>query len=561
MVWHIRLGLVMAAAGILLAIAPPASAQAWSVGEPVALCVRPDRGESPREILARPTGFDCDPDQRKHGPGDFWAISPPLRTVATPDNALRIRTASLWQGRQTLYAQHADGTIRAFPTSDAAASRRLQLGALFEFAFPADAPPVTRLLWQVEDTPNLRGVVLGARIGSAAASERANLTMAAIYACFVGLCLALLIYNLAMWGALRHRFLLAYCTMVAALLVYAVSSSAALSWMLPDIPNTMRLRINYMTLSLAAIAALFFARSFFEARIFNRRLQTLVTAVSALVLAGGIGMLVTPDATIGAADRFYSIAFLSVPLAVIPILWRAWRERSSYLWLFGLAWAAPIAMAVARALHNIGVLPWNFWLDNSTILAMAVEAMLSSLAIAYRIRLISRERDHAVEQELRTRLLAETDPLTGLLNRRALLSRAIGRAGEQVLLLVDIDHFKRVNEVVGHDGGDEVLQAFANQLAAAVPASGLVARIGGEEFAIVTHLVDAPEPDRLLERLRGATMPFDLSVTASIGACVGPLASDIDWKQLYRCADRALFEAKAGGRNRAGRTGRLAAIA
>src|SRR3546814_18642857 len=88
---------------------------------------------------------------------------------------------------------------------------------------------------------------------------------------------------------------------------------------------------------------------------------------------------------------------------------------------------------------------------------MAIEAMLSSVAIAYRIRLLSRERDTAIRQEVAARALADTDPLTGLLNRRAFLSEAIGRAGAQTLLLADLDHFKPVNATIGQDAGEEVL--------------------------------------------------------------------------------------------------------
>ena len=205
------------------------------------------------------------------------------------------------------------------------------------------------------------------------------------------------------------------------------------------------------------------------------------------------------------------------------------------------------SLRVASALHLIG---WNFWLDNSTILTMTMEALFSSLAIAYRIRLLSVERDEARAQEIAARLLADTDPLTGLLNRRAFLRQAIGREGEQILLLADIDHFKRVNDTLGHDGGDEVLRTFARTLRQSVPAEALVARIGGEEFAIVTPIAFAVEPEKILARLRAGRMPFDLSVTASIGACTGPLMKETDWKALYRGADRALFEAKAAGRDR-----------
>ena len=139
---------------------------------------------------------------------------------------------------------------------------------------------------------------------------------------------------------------------------------------------------------------------------------------------------------------------------------------------------------------------------------------------------------------------------------------AIGREGDQTLLLADIDHFKRVNDTIGHDGGDEVLRVFARTLRQSVPPEALVARIGGEEFAIVGAAALSIEPDDILARLRAGRMPFDISVTASIGACTGPLAREADWKELYRCADKALFEAKADGRDRArgaATTGRIAA--
>lgn len=120
-----------------------------------------------------------------------------------------------------------------------------------------------------------------------------------------------------------------------------------------------------------------------------------------------------------------------------------------------------------------------------------------------------------------------------------------------MLLIADLDHFKRVNETLGHDGGDEVLRVFARALRQIVPAGALVARLGGEEFAIVTATAEPVEADAVLERLRTTRMPFDLTVTASIGTCSGPLADEVDWKRLYRGADAALFEAKSSGRDRA----------
>jgi diguanylate cyclase (GGDEF)-like protein len=155
-----------------------------------------------------------------------------------------------------------------------------------------------------------------------------------------------------------------------------------------------------------------------------------------------------------------------------------------------------------------------------------------------------------MEGEEYARRLADTDPLTGLLNRRAFLDRAIGRPGRQVLQIADLDHFKQVNDTLGHDGGDEVLRVFARLLRNAVPTGALVARMGGEEFAILASPDEKVEAETILARLRSTRMPFDVRVTASIGTCSGPLRTEAEWKALYRGADRALFDAKSAGRDR-----------
>jgi len=175
---------------------------------------------------------------------------------------------------------------------------------------------------------------------------------------------------------------------------------------------------------------------------------------------------------------------------------------------------------------------------------------VSALAIAYRVHRLVLERDEARAREGAARLLADTDPLTGLMNRRSFLTAAIGREGAQLLLVADLDHFKAVNDTIGHDGGDEVLRGVARALGEALPPGTLVARIGGEEFAIVADAGAGLSARTVVEALRGLRLPFDLAVTASIGACTGPLATEADWKRLYRQADQALYAAKEAGRDR-----------
>jgi len=549
------LGTLLAA--LMLLAAPPAHAQianlgAGQVGRPLSVCVlRAQPGDDPARVIRQPQRFDCTTKQTDFGPGDYWVISNPIGEYSSFDNPLVARLGSVWQKRLALHVLHADGSLTTMADDNRGITRRIQLGAIVEYPLPHTHSAIQRLMWKVEGAGNLRGIVVGPRLADKAQSDRSNLVMAAIYSGFGGLALALLVYNFALWASLRHRFQLAYCLMVAALMAYAFTSSGAMAWLVPDIANNDRLRLNYLLLTLACSSALLFARAFFEEHVFGPRLRLTIRITVAVLTGTGFLFVLFAPLGIQLVDRVYSWVFFGVLICVSATLWSAWRGRSNFLWVFALAWALPIFAASLRTLANLGLIRWNFWLDNSTILSMAAEALISSVAIAYRIRLLSRERDAAVAAETVARRLADTDPLTGLLNRRSFLSQAIGRPGAQTLLILDLDHFKQVNDTLGHDGGDEVLRVVARTLRTVAPANALIARFGGEEFALVTEMAEPIDPNVILARLRATRMPFDLRVTASIGSATGPLNAEPDWKALYRAADTALFAAKSAGRDRA----------
>ncbi|MET0309563.1 MAG: diguanylate cyclase [Sphingomonas sp.] len=511
------------------------------------------------EVIRHPERFDCTTRQYKLGPGDYWAISRDINQQSTASRPLVLRFASLWQKQLALHLLYRDGAIRSAVTDRRGITPLIQLGAIAEQPIPVAEAPVVRALWQIKGAANVRGVMMGALLSTAHESAGANMAMAALYACFAGMGLALIVYNFALWCAMGHRFQLHYCALLLALMAYTLTSSGALAWLAPMIENNDRLRLNYLFLGLAGGAAAMFTRSFFEDRVASRWLDRVTRAVAAMVPISGLMVFLFGAINLRLADAFYTLTIMGLIAIVIPTLWQAWTQRSNFLWLFSVAWSAPIALAMCRILANLHVIGWNFWIDNSTVVSMMFEALTSALAVAYRIKFLREERDEAITREVLARRLADTDPLTGLLNRRAFLDKAIGRGGEQQLLIADLDHFKRVNETLGHDGGDEVLRNFSRMLRSVVPATALIARLGGEEFAILSD-ADAPvEPDAVLAKLRAARMPFDLKVTASIGVCRGPLTSDVHWKALYRGADSALFEAKSAGRDRARETSRRAA--
>jgi len=169
----------------------------------------------------------------------------------------------------------------------------------------------------------------------------------------------------------------------------------------------------------------------------------------------------------------------------------------------------------------------------------------------------------AAERANRTLLrLAETDPLTGLSNRRGLqkqLRRRLPAPGRQALggvLILDIDHFKSINDRYGHESGDAILATFAARVRATLRATDLIARWGGEEFLIVLPGAGPQELLPVAERVRAAVAeePFPhrsgaLTVTVSIGAAMMGLDA-ASFEEATRQADAALYRAKARGRNR-----------
>ena len=158
----------------------------------------------------------------------------------------------------------------------------------------------------------------------------------------------------------------------------------------------------------------------------------------------------------------------------------------------------------------------------------------------------------------------ETDPLTGAGNRRrasrslaAALSRAERTGGSVAALALDLDHFKTINDTLGHQTGDSVLQCFTNMLFEQVRAYDTVARMGGEEFTILCPGLDALEAREVAERIISQTpvacseiLENGFRQTVSVGIALFPDHADFG-DALLRKADAALYEAKRQGRNRA----------
>ncbi len=207
----------------------------------------------------------------------------------------------------------------------------------------------------------------------------------------------------------------------------------------------------------------------------------------------------------------------------------------------------------ALAVDNLGENRPITMSDVQALMTFATEAGLAIESFRSHERMIS---------------LSFTDPMTGLYNRRFFdkaLAQEIGRCQRYgrffSLLLVDIDHFKKVNDTYGHDAGDEILKQISKILQINLRSMDVVCRIGGEEFAII--LPETPHQNlvvvvnRLLKEVRQAeplvpTMAYEKErVTISIGVA-SYNGGAVSPAELYKLADKSLYQAKKTGRNRSG---------
>lgn len=226
-----------------------------------------------------------------------------------------------------------------------------------------------------------------------------------------------------------------------------------------------------------------------------------------------------------------------------------------------------VTLGTAAATH--ATLTESLFALQNLVVARTLEAMaVTVLTAALLLQLMALRLRRRIERD------AVTDPLTGLLNRRgfeAAAMREVMRRGELdgvlMVAVMDLDHFKRVNDRFGHQAGDRVLTGVAGVIGTTLRPAELIGRIGGEEFAIVLRMTSARDAGNLMERLRAAVeghtvvLPSgeETSVTISAGYTTvavdaGYPADGINPEQLFERlfgeADAALYRAKDAGRNR-----------
>lgn len=254
---------------------------------------------------------------------------------------------------------------------------------------------------------------------------------------------------------------------------------------------------------------------------------------------------------------------LAFAVMLLPGCWRMLRSGADSLRSLRTLLVTTLIAVVAlcgRAVHAL-VAPEQYedlWQPSQGLPLLA--AFLALLGGGFGFVLATFER---VAREMEA--MASHDGLTGCLNRSttdALLAHALARARREgsplAFALLDLDHFKQVNDEHGHRAGDEVLRRFAEAARQRLRHADVIGRTGGEEFALVLPATEIAGARRLVDDIRRATealVPADeagrpIRVTVSAGIAVAPAGEPLSPERLYGRADQALYEAKRTGRNR-----------
>lgn len=375
-----------------------------------------------------------------------------------------------------------------------------------------------------------------------------------------GLLLAPMLFDFGYFRALREPFPLFHAVFCA----MAFVQTAAVSGLLPLFTNISfeaELAITYLSLDFMVAATFLFAGNFIENGCLTRRQRRALLGLAAVVLVNGGLTTFLPQAFGDWIDHVYFGCLVLVLGGYFHLLSTA-RTRGSRMAPYLTFGFAPLASIVIIQATGVFVSPLSFTFDETwpQNYALLFEVVATALAVAERFMSVRRERDKALDDARSMEALSERDELTGLLNRRALDIRyaSLIAQGFSAMALIDIDHFKSINDLHGHPVGDAVLRSTAAALAASKDDDIVAFRIGGEEFLLFLRGDDTAK--RAEQRRRAVTVRtlaeidvLERPVTASMGFLdFGAIAlrSEMDFSALYSRADQLLYAAKCDGRNR-----------
>jgi diguanylate cyclase (GGDEF)-like protein len=456
----------------------------------------------------------------------------------------------------TFFARDADGTMRELRYAEAD-SRAIAGGPMFQLPLPPITPQTQVLMVRIarpHSVPMLTEAVIAHDPSRAQWPQINTIALAFV----VGMLVLPLLFDISFFLVLRRRFVMLHAAMVAAMMTYVTFAGGLISSII-TLPVALVAVMAPLSFALGAGLSALFLAAFLEHGAQSRvmRQVTRIVGFFTIIVPGFFALQLS--ATQPFDDRAYFIAFLPYLTVVSVTVVQALRRGSRSAWFVAVAWTPIIAASLERLLRGMGLYVGPSSLDLLQHLAVGIEVVVISLAIADRLLALRRERDAARSEARMLEHISTRDALTGLMNRRAIEARfeELLEQGFDTFALVDLDRFKAINDVHGHQIGDAALVACADAIRIEGDRDSVAVRLGGEEFVVLLRGERSLERAEALRqaiplRIAQAVPGLELPVTASMGVIVMADARRhrMTFSEFYARADALMYEAKAAGRNR-----------
>ncbi|WP_088134690.1 sensor domain-containing diguanylate cyclase [Vibrio gazogenes] len=461
----------------------------------------------------------------------------------------RLNAAQPWVDDLAIYLVNDQGMIQTWHSGDHQVADSHLLPGI-GFVFDMELPPGQSEIFirgQSLDPLTLPIALLDA-YQSRVLDAQIHVTSGILY----GILLALVGMNLVLYLSIKQLDALLYSLYISCFIIVNISYNGyGFAWLYP---HSVFIE-NHLTLIMMifhGVSGLVFVSNFLRIHQHSPKLNL------ALLIYGGLGIL-TMVALISLnmhlwATKF-AFKFLSLTTMLMILLGVLNLNKTKDTLYFLIAVICSMLGLLITTLSVWGIIPYNYYSYNGAVFGVVFEATILAVIVAYRLKDFEQQR-------ITAEYLSSYDPLTNLFNRRSFMA-----AGHQCIqqsnrtkktlsfVMMDIDHFKQINDTYGHHVGDLALSHIAELLKRHTRENDIIARWGGEEMVILLPDTNAEQALAYTEHLRAAiaATPFrhealDIQITASFGIATRINTETLE--TLYRLADKRLYRAKQQGRNR-----------
>lgn len=513
-------------------------------------------------LLKAGRAFDC--SSRKYavkGPR-VW-VKLPFLADTLPDGIVEVQGDNNGLTSMQVHARLDDGTILSSRFSAREVAQHWRSKGSYGLPVPGTDEPALRerirTVYLAIDHPKVVSSISLIQLASKQRWDELTLPLSIMFAVLCGMAIMPLVYNAFFYGAMRYNFMLWHSVMISATVCYTFSSSGLIFLLFPDISLITKMLLNYWTLAIGVGAGGFFLLRFVEPGKIEPWLQKLITATALLPVVVTAAALPIDGGYSMDARNYYHASFLPVFVVVLYAMGHALRRGSRAIWFQIAGWTPIILFSLDRVARGMDLyIGWPI-LDYGLYFMLVLETIVLALGVANRILRLRQRHEQTLRQQAELTVLADTDGLTMMPNRRS-FEREFDRNQHEHryshLAIIDIDFFKRVNDRYGHEIGDTVLRVVGSTLNAT---PHFAARIGGEEFTLLMQMESRDKRRKypanaladicqaLIQAVHDEVPEIREPVTFSVG--IASITRRASLRSVMATADRRLYDAKRNGRN------------